>query len=392
MKCKKSNYAAGTLLSFLLLPSLLFAQFEHKLTQHLIQDIRDGELDEFSHIEAAFVLSGVNDEDSLRYYVDWYDTLVERIRGYNFDPFDPVGSARKVFNYIRTTLYDEYELEATTMVDIVERRRYNCVSSTILYNLVCKDLGWTTAAFETPTHVYTIFSEFDKRVMVENTHPMGFNILQNLHVYSQYLAEFYPQNDVYKIGLDRLYAHENRQGRTITNTELLGLLAYNQAYFAMKKKNYEQAYQMVLVAQDFNRDSRSNVKFEISLYYQWGKRLFEQKRYPDAFEVLADGAYRYPDETGLLRNTRTAFVNTLRQNWRYKDWQLTRRIIREMMALNIADQAALDLLEQALVKWCKYFITRRKAEQAHEAIDLLEAHFAEVQEIANLKRDVARMN
>ena len=42
--------------------------------------------------------------------------------------------------------------------------------------------------------------------------------------------------------------HENSNGRVINNTELLGLLAYNQAYFAMKREDYEEAYRMVLVA------------------------------------------------------------------------------------------------------------------------------------------------
>lgn len=341
-------------LGLLLLPSALSAQ-TNALSDHLFTDIADHKLDDFSRIEAAFILSGVTSEDSLHAYMDWYDALVERIKAFRFDPIDHMSSANKVFNYIRTTLYDEYQEKSTTLVDIVKDRRYNCVSSTLLYNLVCQDLGWTTQAFETPTHVYTLFNEFDKDVIVENTHPMGFDIMKNLDVYSRYLAQFYPKNQVYKIGLDRLYAHENSHGRVINNTELLGLLAYNQAYFAMEKGDYARAYDMVLVAQDFNRDSPSNVNFELHLYFKWGRECFEAGRFYDAFEVLADGAYRYPGDKGLAKNARAAFFNTLHQTWRGKKWLQFQQLLTETEPLAILTGQDWRQVEAMLGNWKKYF-------------------------------------
>jgi len=48
--------------------------------------------------------------------------------------------------------------------------------------------------------------------------------------------QYYAENEALKIGLDRIYAHENANGRKITNTELLGLIAYNLAILMPRKK------------------------------------------------------------------------------------------------------------------------------------------------------------
>ncbi len=361
----------ATFVLLLILPSVGLTQASADLSEQLFADIADQRLDEFSHIEAAFILSGVTSRDTLQTLVQWYKDLVARIKAFRFDAIDRLSSANKVFNYIRTTLYDKYEERATTMLDIVHERRYNCVSSTILYNMVCQDLGWPTQAFETPTHVYTLFNEFEKDVVVENTHPMGFDIMKNLDIYSRYLAQFYPENQVYKIGLDRLYAHENSRGRVIDNTELLGLLAYNQAYFAMERGDYERAYAMVLVAQDFNRDSRSNVNFEMQLYHKWGKKCFEERRFHDAFEVLADGAYRYPENKALARNARAAMFNTLHVDWQKKNWAQTHRVLQEVRELDILAEADRRQLRGILSNWQKFFQGRDDARGLQQAEEQL---------------------
>ncbi len=354
------------LVALSLSPGKIYSQDHNQLAQQLFVDISDDRLDDFKPIEAAFILSGVRSEKELSNYVSWYEHLVKTIKDFRFDTIERLSSARKVFNYIRTTLYDEYEKESTTLIDIVDKRKYNCVSATILYNLVCEELGMTTQAFETPTHVYTIFSEFGKQVAVENTHPMGFDIMRNLDGYSKYLAGFYPENQVYSIGLDRLYAYENSKGRLIDNTELLGLLAYNQAYFAMEKRDYKKAYDLVLVAQNFNRDSRSNIQFEMRLYDKWGKQCFEEKRFYDAFEVLADGVYRYPENKGLAINTRTAFFNTLRQNRQTKNWPQTGQIIEEILQLDILNENDGKHLAAILGNWQRHLIQQGASKQAKE--------------------------
>ncbi len=341
------------------------------LEDRLAADIQDYRLDDFSRVEAAFILSGVNNSDSLDYYVGWYQQVLQGIREIPFDPADRPGNASKVFNVLHARWLKTYQLEATTLRDIVKHKRFNCVSATILFNLICDDQGWDTEAFETPTHVYTLFNNFTQQVMVENTSPMGFNIINNLQAYSRYLAQYYPQSEVVKIGLDRLYLHEQSQGRRIDNTELLGLLAYNQAYFARKRGEYARAYGLVLLAQNFNSDSRSNIQFELGLYNSWGKQLFDARQYLKAFGVLADGAYRYPDDSTLRQNTRAAFFRASQDLRSKADWPATRQLVNEMLDLQILDENDGKILIEMLQNWQNFLTHTNKTQDAKDAANLI---------------------
>jgi hypothetical protein len=338
----------------------------------LEEDISDGYLDDYSKIEAAFILSGVTHSDSLLHHLEWYNKILEKIKSFSFDVNDPMGSAQTVFIYLHNSWLNEYALESTTLADIVRNKEYNCVAATILYNLICEEMQWTCEAFETPTHVYTILKNFRQKVIVENTNHMGFNIMKNLKAYSKYLSQYYPQSEVLQIGLDRLYYHENKKGRVINNTELLGLLAYNRAYLARKNKDYKSAYDYVLLAQLFNSDSRSNVRFEIGLYYDWGLQLFNIKNYEDSFAVFADGFYRYSDNGDFRKNTLASFFNVLQVNWQKKNWKNSAQIIDEIFALQILLEKDKGHLKQILKKWFRYFSVQKNQKAVNEIKQYLE--------------------
>jgi hypothetical protein len=354
----------------LLIPNLIYSGLAER--KSLEADIADGYLDDYSKIEAAFILSGVTHPDSLQRYLDWYGQLLAKIKTFPFESGDPVGSAKTVFIYLHATWLKTYALESTTLADIARNKEYNCVAATILYNIICEDLQWSCEAFETPTHVYTIFKNFGQNLIVENTNNMGFDIMSNLKAYSRYLAQFYPESDVLRIGLDKLYYHENSKGRVITNTELLGLLAYNRAYLAKKNNDYKRAYDYVLLAQQFNRDSRSNVNFEMGLYYSWGKQLFLKNDFMTAFTVFADGYYRYPDNKDFLKNTFASFYNGLQLSWQRKSWPECVRLIEEMLALEILQEGDRVNIKQLLNNWLHYFESRQDGANARAVSRLLE--------------------
>ena len=348
------------------------AQSRTPLERQLATDIQDFRLDDFSHIEAAFILSGATHPDSLAYYLQWYQKLLDVLNNYHLDRFDRVGSAGKVFAYLHETWLKTYEEKATTLLNVVKEKQFNCVAGTILFNLICEDLGWQTEAFETPTHTYTIFPNFtDKPIMIENTTPMGFNIMQNLKEYSRYLLQFYPENRAAKIGFDRLHEHEMSQGRKIDNTELLGLLAYNRAYLAVEEFDYQSGYDFVLLAQEFNKDSRSNVNFEIDLYYRWGKKLFDEKRYQQAFRVFIDAYQRYWEYDDFLKNSKAAFFNALAENWNDKNWSKSDQLFQEIFELDIIEEKDMARMETILLNWGHYLHRKKRSTQVDKVFGYL---------------------
>ena len=354
------------------LPAVLFSATllaQSGLELNLARDVRNYELNQFSRVEAAFILSGVR-EDSLDFYLDWYQSVKDEAEQIAYDLSDPVTSANRVFSFLHSRWLKTYQLEATTLLDVVHRKVFNCVSATILFNLLCDDLGWTTEAFETPTHVLTIFDHFSERIWVENTSPVGFQIVKNLQAYSRHLMQFYPDNQAARIGFDRIYLHEQNNGRIIDNTELLGLLAYNRAYFARKRGDHDEAYAYVRLAQRFNKDSRSNQQFEIGLYYEWGAKLAQTGRVEEALDVFIQASERYPRNSDFKTNARVAFLQTLSSTYQKKNWPLTRELTGEMINQDLLEDEDRDRLAVYFSTWNAFFKHKGDVKQAGEAEEL----------------------
>lgn len=342
------------------------------LNNSLISDIEDGRLDDFTTIEAAFIISGTRNQVSLQQAIDWHNSILQNIHDIHIvDVFEKEHSAEKVFQFLHGTWLKHYVKEATTLLDIKNKQEFNCVSATILYNLTCDELDLNTMAFETPTHVYTIFSDFGNDIMVENTTSLGFNIIKNLHNYSNYMEQYYPENQIYKIGLHRLYAHENSKGRRINNTELLGLICYNQAYFAAEKSDFKEAYDYVLMAQLFNQDSRSNVNFEINLYYRHGKRLHEMLDFHSAFQIFADAYYRYPFNSDFKINCINSYFRSLEIDWKNKDWNRVPLYTYDIADLEIIEDKHMAAIHRIFSDWVTYFVRTQNKKDAIQALNLI---------------------
>jgi tetratricopeptide (TPR) repeat protein len=343
-------------------------------------DIADRRLDDVSRVEAAFILSGCESRDTLDACLHWYQSVLQSIRDFHFDPFDRIGSAGNTFAYLHSTWLLDYEKESTSLLDIRGRKAFNCVSATILYNILCEDMGWSTEAFETPTHVYTIFTNFTQDVMVENTTPMGFDIIKNLQAYSRFLLQYYPQNQALQIGLDHVYAHENSRGRRIDNTELLGLLAYNRAYMAERRGDFAAAYDMVIFAQQFNGDSRSNIDFEIGLFGKWGEKLYQASQYDEALNVYLRGAERYPDITDFQSNARASFLRGLTASWKEKNWESSLRLGSQPPPDGMLNQNDIRNVIRLFQNWAAYLSETNRAAEAAEADRLYKTVWKELDE------------
>jgi hypothetical protein len=342
------------------------------LRELLEQDIEDESLESFSLIDAAFIISGINTTQQLNDAKQWFQSIIDDIQSKRLiDPFEKKESAQKLFLYLHTSWLITYEKEATTLLDIQYRKAFNCVSATILYNLICDEVGFSTRAFETPTHVYTIFNDFGHDVMVENTSPMGFNIINNLHNYSQYMLQYYPEQQMYQIGLDRIYAYENSKGRQISNQELLGLICYNQAYYAFENRSYQKAYEFIVMAQKFNQDSRSSQSFENRIYYVWGEQQYKLKNYYQAFEIFADALYRYPDNKDFKQNCMVSFIKSLYDLFEKKDWETTKVILADIREFDVLSDRELKIQENIIGSWISYFIENNQKDNGFQALEIL---------------------
>jgi hypothetical protein len=83
--------------------------------------------------------------------------------------------------------------------------------------------------------------------------------------------------------------------------------------------------------------------------------------------VFADGYYRYPDNKDFAQNTLAAFSAAMDASWRSKDWKVAERLTRELIELEILDEAGVDHVQKWMASWAGYFAHTGAAEQRTQA-------------------------
>lgn len=97
--------------------------------------------------------------------------IVERARRER----DPEARARALLRELhRAGVLGVYEARATTLAELLEAKRFNCVSASVLYNVLAERLDLRAAGQLLPTHARSIVYLGERAVVVETTSPHGF--------------------------------------------------------------------------------------------------------------------------------------------------------------------------------------------------------------------------
>lgn len=134
-------------------------------------------------------------------------------------------------------LLGRYDMRATTLKDVLQRRSYNCVSASVLYNLVAERLGLAVGAQLLPTHARTLLSanrgDRLERIVVETTSANGFA----------------PSVEEEQAILAQVAAGRSSTGRSLVSDEgavvssrvLVSTIYVNRASIAQERGDYERA-------------------------------------------------------------------------------------------------------------------------------------------------------
>lgn len=129
--------------------------------------------------DAALIASGFESPALLRAARARFETiaspLVEQLKAISGDR----ERAKKLLEALHQKggLLGEYDARATTLSEILDRRRYNCVSASVVYNLLAERLDIDSHAQLLPTHARTVLQlpGSKKGIIVETTSPDGFD-------------------------------------------------------------------------------------------------------------------------------------------------------------------------------------------------------------------------
>jgi tetratricopeptide (TPR) repeat protein len=150
---------------------------EAPLGDALAEKARKRDLGDIDLADAALIASGFESRSMLRAararFEGFAAPIAEQLKGIP----DPVERGRLLLGVLHQKggLFGEYDARATTLGDILDRRRYNCVSASVVYNVLAARLGLDASAQLLPTHARTILRAQGKQITIETTSPDGFD-------------------------------------------------------------------------------------------------------------------------------------------------------------------------------------------------------------------------
>lgn len=267
-----------------------FIIYDHQYEEQFLFNI-----EATSDILQALIASGVDPKD-----YSFYTSEIERWKS-NIENQLPLNATDKqiattIGYYLHEHIYTQYKLEATTLKDIFETGNFNCLSGTIMMNILLRAFGIEANSIVLPTHVYTVAILNGKMTEIENTIPDGLSISQDTETQARF-------NKL--TGFD--YSNDATKKIVIDWVETLGLLYSNRSYFSSKNANYNEAFQNMIKAQVFLHQTKSEQKNLIAGYLNHSYYTYKNKNSPiqdylKTLSILEEGINRYPNYENLRGN------------------------------------------------------------------------------------------
>jgi tetratricopeptide (TPR) repeat protein len=129
--------------------------------------------------ELALVVSGFEGHRDIRVARARFEKAVQTIvEDASLAP-DPETRARTLLALLHRRLLTSYDARATTLAELLDKGKFNCLSASIIYNLLAERLGLGTAGQLLPTHARSIVripkGDGEASIVVETTSPRGFD-------------------------------------------------------------------------------------------------------------------------------------------------------------------------------------------------------------------------
>ncbi|HCL55687.1 MAG TPA: hypothetical protein DHW82_01580 [Spirochaetia bacterium] len=260
----------------------------------------------------ALIVSGIQFSDIPKYQKD-YETLLESI-GKEIKNLTPYQQADKVLKILHEKKLKRYEAGQTEILTLFDKGLFNCVSSSLFYNMVMTDLGFPTRGVLLPDHVFSEINIDNKWYDAETTVAPGFDAGSKKEVL-----------DDFKNKTGFVYVPLSSRGKNtvlIPNKAYLALIYSNTAAVLIEKKDFikaiNSAYKAMLLFPEFVEGAK-NLQ---AAYNQYALDFISRGKFIDAEKLLLESLKLFPALETTKHNLKavyTQWLNTLFQKSLYED-------------------------------------------------------------------------
>ena len=296
-----------------------------------------------NYITFALIASGVTDR-KIPHYKKITDKLIfdlnadiESKQANN----DTDTLAEFIFGYLHRRLFLQYSANQTKIDEVLETRRFNCVSSSVLYTAICRNFGINITGLIVHDHVLVQFKTPTTKIDIETTIRYGFDpaakkeVLDHLGKITGFVyvdQKKYKQrseiSDRQMIALiySNRYKALNDQKRHAEATQVLyagwqlagdlprtlntwenGISNYIISLDHLKRFS-DALYVIDLVTEKFPA-LKQPAKLHYNVYLNWSYHALKAKQFELGAEITQEGLKTYPRDRKLLQNLKAAYVS-----------------------------------------------------------------------------------
>ena len=314
-----------------------------------------------NYITFALIASGVTDREIPR-YKKIVDKLVFDL---NSDIETKQVSSEKdilaefILGYLHRRLFHQYFANQTKINKMLENRRFNCVSSSVLYTAICRNFGINITGLIVPDHVLVQFRTPTTKIDIETTIRYGFDPASKKEVLD-HLGKI--------TGFVYVDQKNYKQRSEISDRQMISLI-YSNRYKALNDQRHHAEATRVLYAgwqlagdlprtlntwkngisnyiislDRLNRFSdalyvidlitekfptlKQPTELHYNIYLNWSYHTLKAKQFELGSKVAQEGLKTYPRDRKLLQNLKSAYVSQTQTLVKKRDFNSARLTI-----------------------------------------------------------------
>jgi tetratricopeptide (TPR) repeat protein len=275
----------------------------------------------------------------------------------------PVQKGQVILYFLHRTTLKNYQPSATELQKALDQGDYNCVSSTLLFNILCARFNVRTTGIEVPTHVYSAVLDSHPRKKiyeVQTTTPQGFWVTDQTYLkHNEFIS--HPHLQTWK------------GKRHVAEVALIAVIYYNRGIDWIRKEDYIQALPFYRRAFRLDPHFPNLTSLLAELYTGVGNQFFEKDDYSKAIQMYREGlsffAQRkdHSDPLPLSENLTAAFINQANLAMNQKKWPQALALLQQAQNLGFFRQTILHNRKAMYYAWGQDRIDQKNW---HEALSV----------------------
>jgi tetratricopeptide (TPR) repeat protein len=346
-----------------------------ELERRLLADAADRRWDNHTLLAAALIAGGVEGQKQLEHCVSRFNALADEAAKLAAKQTDPEIRAQQIFDFMhRKILVGGYRLESTDLAATLDNGRFNCVSSTVLFNCLALRFGLEPVALELPGHAMTRLRLGGASLDVETTCPGWFQLRHDPRRQAALVAKT----------LGAGYSN-SRAGREVSPVELIAMIYYNRGVDLLSEQRFAEAAAANAKALRLDPTSKTARGNLLATLNNWAITVGAKHQYEEAIRLLTQGLE-------LDRHYETFTANYIHLHYQWADrlasgndfdkaLEILRQADAELLGADRLAQLRLDVYR----RWARRLFQLGRSEQA---LQLLRAAELECQPAGEILRQV----